>query len=140
MGTYFQVLILIGFYFANGQKSPHIIFTVADDLGWNDVSWHNSNIFTPNLEALTREAVILNQSYVQPVCTPYIKNGRIERYVRWLAFKSKSVNSVARSFRNSYGKEAPTNKSIVRWYHQFEETGCLCKRKAVTSQASRKKQ
>ncbi|GFR29148.1 arylsulfatase B [Trichonephila clavata] len=70
MGTYFQALILIGFYFANGQKPPHIIFTVADDLGWNDVSWHNSNIFTPNLEALAREAVILNQSYVQPVCTP----------------------------------------------------------------------
>ncbi|GFT01847.1 arylsulfatase B [Nephila pilipes] len=70
MGILFQVLVLIGFHFANGQKPPHIIFTVADDLGWNDVSWHNSNIFTPNLESLAREAVILNQSYVQPVCTP----------------------------------------------------------------------
>ncbi|GIY20658.1 arylsulfatase B [Caerostris darwini] len=39
-------------------------------LGWNDVSWHNPKIFTPNLEALASESVILNQSYVQPVCTP----------------------------------------------------------------------
>ncbi|KAF8790754.1 Arylsulfatase B like protein [Argiope bruennichi] len=52
------------------QKQPHIIFTVADDLGWNDVSWHNPKIFTPHLEELARDAVILNQSYVQPVCTP----------------------------------------------------------------------
>lgn len=39
-------------------------------LGWNDVGWHNSKLFTPNLDALARKGVILNQSYVHPVCTP----------------------------------------------------------------------
>ncbi|KAG8189389.1 hypothetical protein JTE90_021891 [Oedothorax gibbosus] len=66
-----SILILVTFlYFTNGKKQPHIVFVVADDLGWNDVSWHNSKLFTPNLEALARQGVILNQSYVQPICTP----------------------------------------------------------------------
>nr|XP_037275731.1 arylsulfatase B-like [Rhipicephalus microplus] len=52
------------------DRSPHIILIVADDLGWNDVSWNNHKMHTPNLERLAREGVILNQSYVLPTCTP----------------------------------------------------------------------
>ena len=32
------------------ERQPNIIFILADDLGWNEVSWHNSNIQTPFLE------------------------------------------------------------------------------------------
>ncbi|XP_053641993.2 arylsulfatase B isoform X2 [Cherax quadricarinatus] len=49
---------------------PHIIFMVADDLGWNDVSWHNPQVLMPHLESLARDGIILEQSYVQPICTP----------------------------------------------------------------------
>ncbi|GFV96890.1 transposable element Tcb2 transposase [Trichonephila clavipes] len=40
------------------------------------------------------------------------------------------VISVQWAFTNRYGKEAPTNKSILQWYHQFKKTGCLCKKKS----------
>ncbi|GFS68476.1 hypothetical protein TNCV_4584071 [Trichonephila clavipes] len=40
------------------------------------------------------------------------------------------VISMQRAFMNRYGKEAPSNKSILRWYHQFKETDCLCKKKS----------
>ncbi len=34
---------------------------MADDLGWNDVNWHNPNMVTPTLAALTSKySVILN--------------------------------------------------------------------------------
>nr|XP_045604438.1 arylsulfatase B-like [Procambarus clarkii]XP_045604441.1 arylsulfatase B-like [Procambarus clarkii] len=52
------------------EGPPHIIIMVADDLGYNDVSWHNSQVLTPHLEALARGGIILEQSYVQPICTP----------------------------------------------------------------------
>ncbi|OWF52331.1 Arylsulfatase B [Mizuhopecten yessoensis] len=51
-------------------KQPHIVFMVADDYGWNDVGFHNPDMITPNIDKLAYEGVILNQSYVQPVCSP----------------------------------------------------------------------
>ncbi|XP_064631744.1 uncharacterized protein LOC135490027 [Lineus longissimus] len=52
------------------QQRPHVIFIVADDFGWNDVSWHNRNINTPNLEELANGGIILNSSYTHATCSP----------------------------------------------------------------------
>ncbi|KAK7094207.1 arylsulfatase B-like [Littorina saxatilis] len=51
-------------------KPPHIVFIVADDLGWNDVGFNNPDIISPNINAMAQRGIILNQSYVQPACTP----------------------------------------------------------------------
>uniref|UniRef100_A0A2C9KS10 Sulfatase N-terminal domain-containing protein n=1 Tax=Biomphalaria glabrata TaxID=6526 RepID=A0A2C9KS10_BIOGL len=51
-------------------QKPHIVFIYADDLGWNDVGWHNPTIPTPHLNKLASEGVILNSMYAQPTCTP----------------------------------------------------------------------
>ena len=52
------------------SKRPHILFIVADDLGWSDVGFHGSVIKTPNIDKLANEGVILDNYYVQPLCTP----------------------------------------------------------------------
>ncbi|XP_037558828.1 arylsulfatase B-like isoform X2 [Dermacentor silvarum] len=53
-----------------GARQPHVVFIVADDVGWNDVPWHNAGLFSPNLARLASEGVILEQYYAQPICTP----------------------------------------------------------------------
>ena len=56
---------------ANGaRKPPHILFILADDLGWADVGFHGSKIQTPNIDKLASDGVILDNYYVLPICTP----------------------------------------------------------------------
>jgi arylsulfatase A-like enzyme len=49
---------------------PHIVYFLADDLGWSDIGFHGSTIATPNLDRLASQGVKLEQFYVQPLCTP----------------------------------------------------------------------
>src|SRR5437773_10862067 len=49
---------------------PNILFIIADDLGWNDVGWHGSEIKTPNLDKLVAGGVNLARNYVYPTCSP----------------------------------------------------------------------
>jgi arylsulfatase A-like enzyme len=52
------------------MSSPNILFILADDLGWGDISCHGSPIRTPNVDRLMSEGIELGQHYVQPMCTP----------------------------------------------------------------------
>jgi len=49
---------------------PNVVLIVADDLGWNDVGYHGSDIPTPNLDALAREGIALERFYAAPICSP----------------------------------------------------------------------
>ena len=40
---------------------PNILLIVVDNLGWDDVSWHNPAIIMPNIGTLARQGVILEQ-------------------------------------------------------------------------------
>ncbi|XP_074648033.1 arylsulfatase B-like [Tubulanus polymorphus] len=70
MNMLFLIVIAASLAQTCSAKPPNIVFIVADDLGWNDVSWHNPAMKTPNIESLARNGIILNQSYVQPMCSP----------------------------------------------------------------------
>lgn len=51
-------------------SKPNILFVVADDLGWDDVGFRSHQIQTPTIDALSTNGVILDQYYVQCVCSP----------------------------------------------------------------------
>ena len=52
------------------SKSPNILIILADDLGWNDVSYHGSEIPTPNIDKIISSGIELDRFYVQPTCSP----------------------------------------------------------------------
>lgn len=57
---------------AEPRAKPNVLFFLADDLGWGDLSSHGSTfIKTPNLDALAREGTDFHQFNVaSPVCSP----------------------------------------------------------------------
>ncbi|XP_075537060.1 arylsulfatase B-like isoform X2 [Dermacentor variabilis] len=64
-------LLCVEFLPAVSSPRPHIVFILADDMGWNDVSFHGSNqIGTPNLDVLASEGIILDNYYTMQLCTP----------------------------------------------------------------------
>lgn len=63
-------VLLFCFVWVAAEQPPNIVLVVADDLGFNDVSYHGSEIQTPNLDKLASEGVRLENYYVQQVCSP----------------------------------------------------------------------
>ena len=71
-------LALIGFSCSEKIKennvsiqNPNIILIISDDQGWGDLSFNgNTNISTPNIDAIAQNGVSFQNFYVQPVCSP----------------------------------------------------------------------
>lgn len=62
--------LTISYSYAQRPASPNIVIVVADDLGWNDVGFHNPAINSPNLNALAKKGRELSRFYVASICSP----------------------------------------------------------------------
>uniref|UniRef100_T1J5L9 Sulfatase N-terminal domain-containing protein n=1 Tax=Strigamia maritima TaxID=126957 RepID=T1J5L9_STRMM len=95
--------------------------------GHNDVGWNNSNMYTPHMDKLAREGVILDQFYAMPLCTPsrasflsglYAQQLGLQRGVLWemepygIPLKYKLLPEVLKS--KSYRSHA-----VGKWHLGF---------------------
>ncbi len=56
---------------SNEAKKPNVIIILTDDQGWGDLSVNgNTNISTPNIDALSEGGATLENFYVCAVCSP----------------------------------------------------------------------
>jgi len=55
---------------SHAVERPNIVFFLADDLGYSDVSFHGDEIKTPHIDRLAAAGAKLDAFYVQPVCSP----------------------------------------------------------------------
>ena len=56
------------------NTNPHIIYILADDLGWRYVDWHRTDLknqsLTPNLHSLLKNGIELDRLYSFKYCSP----------------------------------------------------------------------
>ncbi len=55
---------------ATKHQPPHIIFALADDVGYGDVGWMADDVLSPNLDALAKEGLRLGRHYSYMWCAP----------------------------------------------------------------------
>ena len=87
------VLVALTVAVALAKGRPNIMVVVADDLGYNDVPWHNPAIIAPHLHHLADQGVVLEQNYVQPKCAP----SRLTRHNRIKFVQSSPLASLKTS-------------------------------------------
>ena len=69
----FFLFAISGLINAYGQKQPNVVFILADDLGWSDVTLYGKTALyeTPNLERLAARGVTYTNAYAaSPLCSP----------------------------------------------------------------------
>ncbi len=52
------------------SPKPNVVYIMADDVGWGDVSVHGGSVATPNIDKLFRQGVELTQFMGWCVCSP----------------------------------------------------------------------
>ena len=66
------ILILGGYTDAYSNEKPNVVFILADDLGWNDLSNEGSTFYeSPNIDRIANEGMKFTQGYATcQVCSP----------------------------------------------------------------------
>lgn len=100
---------------------PNYIIFIADDLGWNDVGYHGSNIPTPTIDRLANNGLKLENHYVHLTCTPTRASLLTGRYATNTGLTSALLfdnpfgltgNTLAKEFQ----KKNYTTSLIGKWH------------------------
>ena len=99
--------------YVNNTK-PNIIFILADDLGFNDISLHNNNNrnapATPNIDALAKSGVVFTNGYAaSATCSPSRASIMTGRYSTRFGFDytpyPKTASRILNFIRDEYDNE-----------------------------------
>eukprot|EP01084_Bolivina_argentea_P005907 11162_1 len=97
--TSFSLFLSSLIYVTLSINKPNIFFILADDLGWGDVGFHNTEnpeVKTPNLDSLVKEGLELTRHYVHYVCCPTrssFQSGRLPVHVTISGCTAPSVDA-----------------------------------------------
>ncbi|XP_077992859.1 arylsulfatase J-like [Glandiceps talaboti] len=111
---------------------PNIIFIIADDLGWNDIGYHNPMIMTPNIDNLAMTGVRLNNSYVAQTCVPSRSMFMTGRHAIQLGLPENYIHKLPRcmpldevTIAQKLKESGYSTHLVGKWHLGFYKEECL---------------
>jgi arylsulfatase A-like enzyme len=102
---------------------PNIVILLADDSGWGDYSANgNTNIRTPNIDALGRAGAVLDRFYVCPVCSPTRAEFLTGRYhprggVRGVSSGQERLNLDEKTIADAFKAAGYATGAFGKWHN-----------------------
>jgi arylsulfatase A-like enzyme len=103
-------------------KSPNVLVIVVDDVGFNDLSIHGSEIQTPNIDKLMRDGVALTNFHVAPNCSP-TRSMLMSGTDSHIAGLGGMAESLAPNQKGRSGYEGHLNFSVAALPEVFQDAG-----------------
>jgi arylsulfatase A-like enzyme/lysophospholipase L1-like esterase len=104
-------------------ERPNVVILLADDQGWGDLSSNgNTNLRTPNIDALARDGVTLDRFYVCPVCAPTRAEFLTGRYhprtgVRGVSTGQERLNLDEKTIADAFKAAGYATGAFGKWHN-----------------------
>ncbi len=116
-----------------GPANPNIIYIMADDLGFGDLSCYGAEkIRTPNIDALANEGIRLTDAHSpSAVCTPtrygvltgrYCWRGRLKKEVLWSGYDRCLIEPNRKTIGNMMQECGYQTAQIGKWHLGWGDT------------------
>jgi len=108
---------------ADRASKPNVLVILADDQGWGDTSLNgNTNLSTPNVEALARAGAMLDHFYVCPVCSPTRAEFLTGRYyprggVRDVSTGQERLNPDEKTIADTFKAAGYATGAFGKWHN-----------------------
>jgi len=102
---------------------PNVLVLLADDQGWGDLSLNgNTNLSTPNIDALGRAGAIFHHFYVCPVCSPTRAEFLTGRYhprggVRDVTTGQERLNPDEKTIADTFKAASYATGAFGKWHN-----------------------
>ncbi len=102
---------------------PNVVILLADDQGWGDLSLNgNTNLATPNLDALGRSGARFDRFFVCPVCAPTRAELLTGRYhlrggVRGVSSGDERLNLDERTLAEAFRAAGYATGAFGKWHN-----------------------
>lgn len=110
----------------HAEPNPNIVFILADDMGYGDVSAYNpdSKISTPNIDGLARQGVRFTDAHSAATCVASRYELLTGRYLWRRPYAEEALIEVGRPTIASVLKKAGYATSLIgKWHLGFEGLG-----------------
>eukprot|EP00038_Savillea_parva_P024840 m.45221 g.45221 ORF g.45221 m.45221 type:complete len:641 (-) comp6626_c0_seq1:122-2044(-) len=113
---------------ATNSAKPHILMVCSDDLGYNDVSFHGSEVQTPFLDSLVEGGLHFDHYYGHAICTPSrsaIMSGRFASHTGMqhsflLTGTDVNLPIKFKTLANHMNEQGYSSHMVGKWHLGFE--------------------